>query len=609
MTEHTGDEALAYHWLKADGHERVEIRTHGLLGRGAVDGLQELCLLASGCRSRKPILHTWASPSIEYDAHQWEDYWCRFEDEMDLVGQPYVEAEHQKFGRGGRHATHVHRAYLRVSPEGKAIRMSHLAPRQEKLSRISEFMTGEPFTSGIYNRSVITTLRETEFAAVANAMVEAGLDQHRATRATSAQERAASERLEDMAIDEVEIRVWRAWNASDDGKSFRALLDAAGLRLATGEKVAVVVTPRCNRVPLRRALSRVAKRHGQASIRKADVDSRLAGLELIHCESLEPLNDFAVERLGVTGRATRENRKAAKEELEPSYQPTEIFSNASAESPRHLGEHKGTPEYSEPATPRPLDPAQLTPEVLAAIDRFKAAFFASPSPAEGSEQSDIRDLEVEQKAKLRCAKALESELYQQPSLQEVTWRDSYKAQLANLPRELGPRLAWVEQQAAARARIRLKTGVVVTTEPLRATVSKPTTDTVDVVVAHAKRQGWRQVVITGGTDEWRERLTRAVTRAGMEITNPELKEFAANETDRELTRSLVRTWLTTRKQAQDTRNRKDIELFYLAIDELKGATDLDFVLGPDLARRYKSDRERLRIIREEAANNYQPVGP
>ncbi|GGF08034.1 hypothetical protein GCM10007285_39920 [Stappia taiwanensis] len=606
MTEHTGDAALAHHWLKADDHERVVIRTQGLLAQEAVDGLEELRLLATGCRSRKPILHAWASPSIDYDPDEWEAYWHRFEDEMDLLGQPYVEAIHQKFGRGGRHATHTHRAYLRVTPEGKAIRMSHLAPRQEKLSRISEFMSGEPFTSGVYNRSVIAALRETEFVAVADAMIEAGLDRHRASQATSAQERAASERLEDLAIDEVEARLWRAWTACSGGQAFSDLLEAMGLRLAIGEKVPVVVTPRCNRVPLRRALSRVSKRHGQASIRKADVDRRLANLELVHCESLEPLYDFAVERLGVTGRATREERRATKEELEPSYQPIDFPTDPPTESPKQLAEERGTPEYSDPATPQPLDPSQLTPEVLAAIVRFKEAFFASSPLVEAPEETDRK---AEQRAKFRRAKTLEKDLLQQPSLQDVTWRDRYKADLADLPQELGPRLAWVEKQEAGRKQIRLKSGVVVTTEPLRVSVSKASIDTVKIIVAHAKRKGWKRVVITGGTDEWREHLTRAVTRAGMEIQNPELKGIATNETDREATRVLVQAWRATRKQAQDTRSRKDIEVFYRAIDALAGATDLDVVLEPEIAERLRSDREKLRDLREEATHSYQPAGP
>lgn len=303
-------------------------------------------------------------------------------------------------------------------------------------------MNGEPITSGVYNRSVIAALRETEFAAVADAMIETGLDWHRASPATPAQERAASERLEDLAIDEAEARLWRAWTVCSEGQAFSDLLEAMGLRLAMGEIVPVVVTPRCNRVPLRRALSRVSKRHGQASIRKADVDRRLANLELAHCESLETLYDFAVERLGVTGRATREERKATKEELEQDSQPIDFLTEPPTESSRQLAEVRGTPEYSDPATPQPLDPSQVTPDVLAAIDRFKEAFFASSPPVEAPEKTDR---EAEKRVKLRRAITLEKELNHQPSLQDVMWRDRYKADLADLPRELGPRLAWVEK--------------------------------------------------------------------------------------------------------------------------------------------------------------------
>ncbi|MEH2482274.1 ATP-dependent Lhr-like helicase [Nitrobacteraceae bacterium AZCC 2146] len=211
MTEHTGRPALAIHLAKLGDNETVEIRMHGLSADTIVDAIAELRLMGLGCRTRKPLLHTWASPGQTYSETDWENHRAALEAEFGLEGFPCVEIFHLKFGKGGRTAGHVHRVYLRVAIDGRAVRTSHSAIRQEKVSRIAEVENGERLTSGCFNKPVMARLRWEGRDDVADAMVLAGLAEAKAVAAASSRERAMTERLHDFAADEVWRRAAAAW--------------------------------------------------------------------------------------------------------------------------------------------------------------------------------------------------------------------------------------------------------------------------------------------------------------------------------------------------------------------------------------------------------------
>ncbi len=369
---------------------------------------------------------------------------------------------------------------------------------------------------------------------VADAMVAAGLDKARAARATSAVERATTERLNDLALDEVEARLWRAWICSDGPQAFVAALTVADLRLALGDKVLVVVTPGGNLVPLRRSLSRIAKRHGRLAVRKADVDDRLKGLVLVDSAGLLPVPGFDAGAFGITGAATRLDKNPPSPEA-----PSEGF-----EAPAAAAALSATPIAAPVAAPAPapattIDPATLTAGQLEAIERYRDAFFAPavsieipPSAAAANRSADV----LVQKTKWHDRLSVERKLYQQPSLEEPTWVDRYRAQLAGLPPDLGARLAWVNRLEAGRVRLVLKNSrTIVTTEPGRAAASRPTLDSIPVIIAHAKRRRWTATTIRGGTNEWQEELARAATRAGIPVTNSELQHVVTSERARMVT--------------------------------------------------------------------------
>jgi hypothetical protein len=601
MTVHTGDVALAFHLTKVKDHERVLIRTHGLLAGDAFGGLAELRLMASDARTRTPVLHAWASTRIEYDPDQWEGYWTRFESEMRLVGYPYVEAEHRKIGKGGRIATHRHRAYLRVTLNGRTVKMSHLAPRAEKLSRISEFMTGESPTSGIYNRSVIAALRKEGFAAVADSMAMAGLESLSARQAVSSADRAMTERLGDLAVDEVEERLWRAWATTATGEQFEAALKAAGLRLYMGEKAPVVLSPGGAIVPLRRALSLVSRRHGTQSIRKADVDSRLAGLRLPTREKHGPLEPFEAGRFGTTGMTRLDAKNTVvTTDTAPEHRngfprivtDTRLAPVASPASPVDRPDADLSPEVE----PAPFDLRLLNQQQVAAIARYRDAFFASALEPERAPEGEAKQAATADLQRWRRFVDTERDLYQQASLEEVGWRASYRAQLAGLPANLGARLAWVDKLEGGRRRLIMKVSrTVITTELKRVSASAPTLDTVAVILAHAQAEGWRTTTIRGGSPEWREKLAREATLVGIAITNDDLSDVVANERSRIETRRLGATYFTARERARREWTPDNAKAFFAAAKVLGAAGELDSVLTLEEGRVLERD---LALIRE-----------
>jgi hypothetical protein len=137
ITEHDCHRALAIHLAKLDDN-RVDCRP---------------CRRPLGGTNRrrpprgKPLIHAWASPGIAYSEADWEHHRTAFEDEFGLEGFPCIEVFHRKLGAGGRSAGHVHRVCLRIDIDGKAVRTSHSAIRQEKVSRIAEVMAGEHLTA------------------------------------------------------------------------------------------------------------------------------------------------------------------------------------------------------------------------------------------------------------------------------------------------------------------------------------------------------------------------------------------------------------------------------------------------------------------------------
>lgn len=521
MTEHDGGQGLAVHLAKLEDNESIVMRTHGLSADTIDDAITELRLMSLGSRCRTPLIHAWASPSTTYSGADWEYHRAVYEQEFGLEGHPCVEVFHIKLGQGGRVARHVHRVYLRLDAEGRAVRTSYSAIRQEKVSRISELMAGERLTSGCFNKGVIAKLRLEGRQDVADAMIRAGLGDVAATSAPRPSERAMAERLADLAPDEVWRRARDAWRRSDDGASFRIALVEAGLHLAHGAKCPVVVTPSGGSYPLLRAINKGGERQDGAAIRKADLDARLRGVilppasQLDHVASFDP-GVFAIINLD------RLSTPAQVPALHPD------SSNAGSVPP--------------PA------PNRLTQEQEAALYDLEEAFHRTAA-AQAKAIREAIEIQVTQDiARRREAEVLrrriadETVSWQQPSIGIVGWRDAYRAQLAGLPDDYGALLRWVEKLDAERRKVVLRSGVTITLAPTQARATRGTADTIAVMIAHAKARGWKQVNISGGTAEWRIEMAKAAARADLMVADAELQDAVVTERAQMHAQALLAQW-------------------------------------------------------------------
>jgi hypothetical protein len=216
VVTHSGDIALAKHLL-GETNSRVTVTCVNSIPSGSVAKcLMSLRLLASGCRTRRPLAHAHASPSRTYTEGQLEEYWSEFEREFGLEYQPFFEMEHVKIG-ANRVAHHRHRVYLRVTEKGKAIGLNQSFPRSERISRWAEFTNGERFTKGRLNLAVAKALHAAGRSDIADAMGRAGLLDGAVPIATKPSERQMIEAASDISQDEVARRIWRAWRQSDRG--------------------------------------------------------------------------------------------------------------------------------------------------------------------------------------------------------------------------------------------------------------------------------------------------------------------------------------------------------------------------------------------------------
>lgn len=527
MTEHDGHPALATHLAKLDDNESIAVRFHGLSAGSIAGALAELRSMALGCRTGKPLIHAWASPGIVYSEVDWEHHRAAFEEEFGLEGFPCIEVFHRKLGAGGRTAGHVHRVYLRIDIEGKVVRTSHSAIRQEKVSRIAEVMAGEHLTSGRFNTAVIARLRQEGRDEVADAMLRAGLGASTVLSAPTPAERAAAERHRDLAPDEVWRRANTAWRRSDDGVSFIAALADSGLRIAQGERCPVVVTPAGAVHPLLRAINKGGERQDGPAVRKADLTARLMAVILTTAGQVEPVPGFEAGVFAITNL----NRLPVLSGQQPPVEAGRI----------------------EVPPPPPTQQRRLTREQEVALieleDAFHSAAAARAKATREAIEAEVLDSIVRGRTTvLKQRIAEEKASWDLPSIGAIDWREAYRAELAGLPKKYGAHLRWVERLDAERRRVVLKSGVELTLAPSQARSTKPTTDAIAIMIAHAQARGWRKVTISGGTEEWRHDAAKAAIRAGLDIADTALLPVADAERIRMGREQLLDDWWRIRER-------------------------------------------------------------
>ena len=592
LKAHDGGPALAIHVANTEDNEFIEVRTHGLSASTIKGAIAEMLMMAAGCRAEKPLIHSFASPSIEYTEKDWAANRWAFERAFGLQGHPCIEIFHLKYGPGGRVAAHVHRIYLRIRIDGTAVSLSHKAAIQEKVSRISEHMAGERFTSGRYNRSVIEHLLSEGDYEVAAGMLVAGLDKVRARQAPSPEERAMTERLDDLAADEVWRRCYTAWCRSDTGTSFKAALLDSGLRLAAGTKCPVVVSGGGAVHPLLRSINKGGARETGHALRKKDLDARLLGLDLPNACDLEPIPGFEPGLFGITGL----DRSVPLPE-------TEVPPAVDIE-PANLPQAPDLDEKPAAIIPNELQQIRLTPaqiEALIALDNDFAGGAAARTAAVRAEIEARIEREIEEELRtLRARTESEVRGWSLPSIGVPDWRAKYKAQLANLPDDVGVLLAWVDRLDAERATVLLTSGTVVTLAPDHARADHATDDTIAVMIAHAVERHWTAVSISGGTREWQQSAAIAAFHAGLKVTNEHLAPVIEAEKDRARRVELLKQWLRLRR-ALDHAAQTGVD-----------ATEIRWEWGEIFAQLIKEpgieqllDKPRLRTLLTEDLDRYR----
>ncbi len=587
---HTGDPRLAAHLANATDNESIEVETFGLSATTIAEAMAELRLMAAGCRTKWPFFHITVSPSIPYMQEGWDAYISSAAGEFHLEGFPYLFVRHLKYGKGGRTAEHGHLYFLRIDENGKAVPISYPKIRLEKLSRISEYRTGERFVSGDYNQSVIKYLLVEGHEDVAAAMLAVGLDQVQAPAATSSAERAMTERLGDWSVDEIDRRTYDAWRRSDTGPALMAALADVGLRLAIGKKCPVVVGPAGAKRSLLRAINAGgAKAANGKWLKKAVVVELLKGMDLPDANDLEPIPGFDAGCFGITGL----ERSVSARDVEAI--PVED------ELPADLPDVLDPQEELAVSTPDEQPRAELTPEQLQALLELEDALLGDAAAQAAKICSEIgarvqREI-AEERRRLKARIVEEEEALDRPSIGVPNWRKRYRAKLANLPEDVGDLLAWVDRIDADRQRLRLTSGAEVVLTPDHATADHATEDTVAVMIAHARARRWKTITVSGGTAAWQQALARASVRAGITVVNAHLAPVARDEQKLMRQDGLVDRWRAVRAELEAVGpagvdaewRRKALGLF------------AELAVQPGIERRLEDEEDRTSLLEDVEA--------
>lgn len=271
-----GGRALAAHVANENANESVEMgESRGLFSDDIREQVIEITQLANAAGHKRPVYHThldWPA-NVEMTAGMRADFWNRFENEFGLQNQEFASQIHVKNGR-----EHEHRQYSLLRDDGHLVSMKSDFARREKLCRSFEFDHGMQLVKGKHNRSVIEALRADGRPDVADAMAELAKGPPGQSNLSPRQR----QQMDRTGIDprQVGIAALAAFKASDSGPAFQAALQEQGLRLAQGQKGAVLVDASGSTHSLTRSIGTASKAEDGTRIRAAEVRTRLEGLDL-----------------------------------------------------------------------------------------------------------------------------------------------------------------------------------------------------------------------------------------------------------------------------------------------------------------------------------------
>lgn len=295
-TRGAGGPALARHLLSRKTGQQVELmEPRGLASNHLPAQLGELVAAAGHGKTDRPVHHVHIDPPPDCrDPRAVIDaYIVAYETEFGLADGPRCGVLHTKAGR-----THAHVVWSLVRESGRIVDLGHERARREKVSRLVEYECGLPFVQGAHNRAVAAALRRDGRADVADAMISAGLLEGRRPRAAATPEERAQAERTSVPIADIRSAALTAWQSSDDGSAFAAVLREEGFHLAQGKRGIVLVDRAGGAHSLTRILSaaiRAASHADGEKISAATVKRRLAGVPLPTTEKVKNDRHAATE--------------------------------------------------------------------------------------------------------------------------------------------------------------------------------------------------------------------------------------------------------------------------------------------------------------------------
>lgn len=272
----TGGRKLAAHVANAEMNEVVRMgEGRGLFSDDIHEQVMEVTQLASAAGHKRPVYHVhldWPA-KVEMTEGMRTDFWNRFEAEFGLENASFASQIHVKNGR-----EHEHRQYSLLRDDGHLVSMKSDFARREKLCRSFEFDHGMPMVKGKHNRAVIQALKADGRPDVADAMADLAKGPPGQSNLSPRQR----QQMDRTGIDprQVGLSALAAFKASDSPRAFAAALEEQGLRLAQGDKGAVLVDASGSTHSLTRLIGTASKSEDGVRIKAAEVRTRLDGLDL-----------------------------------------------------------------------------------------------------------------------------------------------------------------------------------------------------------------------------------------------------------------------------------------------------------------------------------------
>lgn len=654
VAPHNLDSGLARHLMRADKNDVVQVETYALSATDAYEAFDELKLMAIGTRTAKPAVHAILSPSTAYKEKNWATAWEHFEKEMGLEDQPYLQVLHLKMGKGGRTVEHIHRVYSRINELGKVINLPHIAQKAEKVARLCEAANGERFTSGRWNRAVISHLEAEGNIELASQLRALGFWEKERPEATSRAERAETEQKRDMSADEAKRLVFLAWHQSDDGHSLKQSLEEQGFQLCMGDAgKAMVMTPRgvLYRLAASVASGAKAERHLEP-IKASAVHDRVASLDLpsvaevrLQIGNAPPIDGWrsitGVERS--TPNFADPSRNSDQIKPKSDVDTVDAFEagidqqkSAVLQMPQRLELDQSFGLPQETAKPRPtLQQAAEAAEAenyFAALRSLNALSLADSGPdpyaiqpiekpepqANKREESAVSNLTAGTAEPNVALKAQAPELPVKPAAPEQVQQplpivlqvqgeiappqkpltlqqkaDGFKANLAGVERQLGAKIRWVDRSLPEQTWIELKDGSILRAKPRSIAASKVTEDTISTVISFIMQRQIQNVTVRATSPKVRETVARRLFKVGILVANPDLQHIIKQEQLRSEVIANYHSWRTSRAVLNEPFDGTTIGQFAETLESLLPHINYIKSQAPKAAELILADYEKL----------------